>query len=316
MRIRTYLPGDEEAQAAVFNAAAAGLPAFKPATAEEVARRYRASEPDPGSRFFALDASGGVVGYAVFQPNGRVSYPWCLAGAEDARGPLLDHVLGEMRERGLSRAWAAYRADWAPVIEFLAGHGFAPAFEMVNFVTEVGRLPAVPVPHGLALGPLRREDLPRVLELGRGLFEDHDSGRLAAALWENPYLRPDHVFALRPASGGPVEGVALAVIDARFADPTRIDPAMPCFRLGAMGTESERHKRVNGLVSCVFAAEAVGDALLAEAARRLSAAGLTHAAAQAPSDRPEVLAFYDRIFRRQGAFPVLARVPGPLSSGP
>jgi hypothetical protein len=47
--------------------------------------------------------------------------------------------------------------------------------------------------------------------------------------------------------------------------------------------------------------------LLAEAARRFGSAGLTHAAAQAADDRPELLRFYDRYFDRQGAFPILAR---------
>ena len=36
---------------------------------------------------------------------------------------------------------------------------------------------------------------------------------------------------------------------------------MPCFRLGAFGTERERHKRVTGLFSCVFADPAEGNLL-------------------------------------------------------
>ena len=61
------------------------------------------------------------------------------------------------------------------------------------------------------------------------------------------------------------------------------------------------------MVSCLFDDEAIGDALLAEAARRLGAAGRAHAAAQAPSDRGELVGFYGRHFRRQGAFPILSR---------
>ena len=45
----------------------------------------------------------------------------------------------------------------------------------------------------------------------------------------------------------------------RVRPRARVDSAMPCFRLGALGTELERHKRVNGLVSCVFADEESGD---------------------------------------------------------
>ncbi len=46
---------------------------------------------------------------------------------------------------------------------------------------------------------------------------------------------------------------------------------MPCFRLGAFGTERERHKRVTGLFSCVFADPADGRLLLSAAAESLFA---------------------------------------------
>jgi hypothetical protein len=84
---------------------------------------------------------------------------------------------------------------------------------------------------------------------------------------------------------------------------------MPCFRLGAFGTERERHKRVNGLFSCAFADESEGELLLsAPDWRRARKAGLAHVAAQAPSDAIALCAFYDRIFQRQGAFPILSRI--------
>ncbi len=100
----------------------------------------------------------------------------------------------------------------------------------------------------------------------------------------------------------------MLVVDLAFADPTKIDAAMPCFRLGAFGTERERHKRVNGLFSCVFADESEADSLLT-AALSLAAGPmrLTHLAAQAPSDAVALCAWYDRTFQRQGAFPIMAR---------
>jgi len=73
--IRTYQPGDEDAQAHIYNTAAATLPGFKPATAGAVDRRYPATGHDPASRFYAIDGHGAVVSYARFNPSGRVGYP-------------------------------------------------------------------------------------------------------------------------------------------------------------------------------------------------------------------------------------------------
>src|SRR5437879_158263 len=111
MTIRAYQGGDEVAQVRIYNESAAALPKFKPATVDEVRRRMRGPDFDPSSRFYAV-ADGRPVGYATFQPNGRVSFPWCLEGHEQFTGPLLDHVLEVMRQQGLRRAWAAYRTDW------------------------------------------------------------------------------------------------------------------------------------------------------------------------------------------------------------
>src|SRR5438105_2386744 len=83
MQIRNFEPGDEAAQVGIYNEAAGSLPRFKPATLDEVRRRSKATDFDPGTRFYAVDG-GQVVGYAVFQANGRVSYPWCRSGQEAA----------------------------------------------------------------------------------------------------------------------------------------------------------------------------------------------------------------------------------------
>jgi hypothetical protein len=314
LTIRTYRLGDEDAQARIYNATAAALPGFKPATPGEVARRFPADGHDPASRFYAVDDAGAVVGYALFNPGGRVGYPWCLAGHEPVQEPLIEAVVAAMATRGHAEAWAAYRHDWGPVLAFFHEHGFAPAREMVNFVTETAALPTTPVPQGLAVGPLGRVDLPELLRLGRGLFTGSDPGRLGDFLWANPGFGPDSLFALRSGDGGgEVVGVALVVVRTGYADPLQLDAAMPCFRLGAFGTERERHKRVNGMISCVITRDEVGEALLAEARRRLVAAGLTHAAAQAPSDQAELVRLHERFFRRQGAFPILSR---PLAGRP
>src|SRR5207237_1205884 len=95
MNIRTFQPGDEAIQAALYNEAAGALPKFKPATAPEVQRRTRARDFDPSMRFFA-EEGGRPVAYALYNANGRVSYPWCLPGYERLAEPLFQHLLGSM----------------------------------------------------------------------------------------------------------------------------------------------------------------------------------------------------------------------------
>jgi hypothetical protein len=125
--------------------------------------------------------------------------------------------------------------------------------------------------------------------------------------FSNPYFDASSVYLLKSDGEPRALGFGVAIINPAYADPTQINPAMPCFRLGAIGTESERHKRVNGMFSCVFDMESTGEVLLAEARRRFAAAGLKHAAAQAPSDATALISFFDRYFTRQGSFPILAR---------
>ncbi len=309
MPIRLYEPGDEQEQASIYNAAAGSLPGFKPAKAEEVSRRYRAADFDPGSRFYAVE-KGEVVGYAVFGENGRISYPWCLPEAQAWREPLLEAVLAEMRKRRLSEAWAAYRADWSSVLGFLDAQGFLEKRAMINYAGELSGLPRRDhLPADRSIERLKREDLPKMLALAPRLFAGTDAQAMERYFWNNSFYRfPENLFALKESKSGAILGVYVLVIDDRFADPTKIDAAMPCFRLGAFGTESQRHKRVNGLFSCIFADQAEGELMmtLEPIWSRVSESGLTHVAAQAPSDAPGVCALYDRYLKRQGTFPIVA----------
>jgi hypothetical protein len=308
--IRTYEPGDEHAQVAIYNSQAAALPAFKLAAVEEVERRYQVPGSDPTSKFYAI-ANGQIVGYAVFSPSGRVSYPWCRPGFEHVQNDLLEAVLNALAARGVRAAWAAYRGDWAPVSDFFLRHGFQQTREMINYVAELTQLPRAPLPADQTVAPLDRAELPQVLALGGDLFRGASEAILETFFWANSYLDPSALYSLRQKDGNALLGAGLLIVRPGYADPTKIDARMPCFRLGALGAEIERHKRVNGLFSAVFASEAAGETLLAEAANRLDAAGLAHAAAQAPSDQPALVAFYDRHFQRQGTFPILSR---PLSA--
>src|SRR5580765_4672256 len=126
VEIRTFQPGDEEAQADIYNEAAANLSKFKPASAEEVSRRTAAKDFDPSMRFYAIEG-GAHVAYAVFNANGRVSYPWCRSGHEQLAVPLFDHMIQAMRQRGFTKAFAAYRGDWPPVLDFFRERGFVVA---------------------------------------------------------------------------------------------------------------------------------------------------------------------------------------------
>src|SRR5262249_7437283 len=145
MQIRNYQLGDEVTQARIYNDVAGKLPKFKPATAEEIARRYRTADADPASKFYAV-VNGEIVGYAVFNPNGRVSYPWCVSHHDEAQPKLMDAVINEMQKRGCREAWATYRADWSAILDHFLQHGFGRVGELINFVGEVARLPKIDVP--------------------------------------------------------------------------------------------------------------------------------------------------------------------------
>lgn len=131
MAVRTVGPGDDAAQVSIYNEAAAELPKFKPATLDEVRRRGLDPVYDPAARFVAIEG-GRPIGYASYQTNGRVSFPWCRKGQEQQAEGLFDHVLAAMKARGLKRAWAAYRGDWSAQLDFFLRHGFKQTREMVN----------------------------------------------------------------------------------------------------------------------------------------------------------------------------------------
>ncbi|SIN93310.1 hypothetical protein SAMN05444166_1676 [Singulisphaera sp. GP187] len=307
MVIRPYLAGDEAAQARIYNAVAGPLPNFKSATSAEIARRHHGTDSLAASTFYAVEA-GEIVGYAVFdRNNGRISYPWCLPGHESAQRPLLETVLNAMKGLGLSQAWAAYRADWTTILDDLRAQAFLSTREMINYVAELSAIPHEPVPPGFSIGSLQRDESAPLLRWLGGMDSPANRAFLEHFFWENPYFSPESLFAVRREADGQVVGVALVVQRDGFADPTKLDSAMPCFRLGAFGVERERHKRVNGLFSCLSDSPEVRTILLGEAVRRLEQAGLNHIAAQASSDQPELVAFYDRMFQRQGSFPILSR---------
>jgi hypothetical protein len=310
VNIRTFQPGDEAVQVSIYNEAAGDLPKFKPATLDEVRRRCADAEFEPGTRFFALDEAGQPVGYATFHRNGRVSFPWCRKGHESAAEPLFAKVLETMQARGLRRAFAAYRSDW-PQCDFFPAHGFRLAREMVNFVIDLVDMPTPAARTSSFITPMKREDVPGVCALSPRALRVSTPQELEQHLFHNPYFAPDALFVLRTRREGAPIAAGILIEDPAYADPRKLDSAMPCFRLGAFGTEGMQTKRVNGLFS--FLTEPGRDTsplaldLMGHAALRLHKTDAETLAAQVPSDVPHLMRFYQQYFQRQGSFPVFER---------
>jgi hypothetical protein len=307
MTIRTFQPGDEAAQVRIYNEACGELPRFKPATLDEVRRRTAAAEFDPGTRFYAL-ADGETVGYATFHANGRVSYPWCRKGHERWAEPLFDAILNAMRQRGHAGAFAAYRADWTGPLEFFRTHGFTKSRDMVNFVCDLPDVRAVASQPWEV--PVKPEDLPALARQAPQGLRTTTAAELQRYYFQNRYFPATSLFALRQGKDGTSPEIGLVIVNPAYAHPKQLDAAMPCFRLGAFGTEGMQTKRVNGLFSFLAAGpdvESSGLELLSHAVARLRNAGVDCLAAQAPSDAPGLLHFYERHFQKQGSFPVLER---------
>lgn len=309
MTIRHYQPGDETAQVAIYNAAAAEFPKFKPATAIEALRRIRVRDFDPTTRFYA-EHDGQIVGYGVIHSTGRISYPWVLAGYESHREALFEAMLAGLRTRGIAKAWAAYRSDWTEVQDAFRGRGFAVAREMVNFFINFHDMPTPSYTQTQSFSPIEPADIPTILEIGAGVIGSKSASELEQHLLKNPHFLPDASFVLRSRLDRRVLAAAIFVSDLTYADPEQVDASMPCFRLGAYGTEGLTWKRVNGLFSFIARPDrslnSFGLELMGEAAGRVRDGDpLRGLAAQAPSDAPHLLDFYKKHFRRQGSFPIL-----------
>ena len=309
MNIRTFQPGDEATQAALFNVAAFALPGFKAATAEDVKKRTRARGFDPGARFYAEDG-GQVVGYCTLEPaQGRVSVPWCRKGHEAAAGPLFDAALAAGRERGLTKVFAAYRRDWEPVLAFLKDRGFVVAREVVNYWADPVDLPTLTTRGKLPIDRLKCEDVPAVAAMGQGILRVSDDA-LESYFFANPYFPAEACLVLRAPDGVPM-AVGIGLESGTYADVKKVDPFAPCFRLGAFGSEGLNTKRVNGLFSFLVANPAnaltAGLALLSEASQEMTEGTVTALAAQCPTDAPHLTAFYGRYFKEHGRFPMLEK---------
>lgn len=308
MLIRNCLPTDAEHEAAVYNAAAARLPGFRPVTPDQARRVATTRRPDQGSRLCA-EENGRLVGYVSFDPAGRVNVPWCLPGHEKLGHALFAAALRTLADRRVPRAFAACRADWQDHAEFFADHGFTRSRDVVNFIQSIADLPTMFQRPGLDVTLIRAGDLPAVEQMVPGFLRLRGRA-LADYLLNNPTIPKDAVYVLRRRDGTPL-GVGVLVDDVTFASVDGLDPRAPTFWSGAFGTEGLPAKRVNGLFSFLAApgrdAALIGQDLLWYGTSRLETTTFEFLAAQVPTDAPHLLGFYDRYFERQGSFPVFER---------
>jgi hypothetical protein len=257
--------------------------------------------------------NGEVVGYTTFNPqHGRVSYPWCKPGGYGtAAEPLFEAVLAAMKERGIPKAFAAYRDDWPGPAAFFPAHGFAKVRDVANYVVDLVQLPTTIGRSSHPIERLEPADVPAIAEMGEGVIRVGPA-ELEKHLFANPHFPAESVFVMRQKADGRAIAAGILIEQDAYADPHFVDALMPCFRLGAFGTEGLDAKRVNGLFSFLVrdpkATLAVGVVLMGHAAYRLGAGDAGALAAQCPSDAPHLYGFYERYFQRQGGFPVYERM--------
>jgi hypothetical protein len=166
---------------------------------------------------------------------------------------------------------------------------------------------------GSTITPATPEDVPAIFALDPSVFRVGSAEALRTALWNNPYFTPSSLFVMRGRADSEPVAAGVFIKNADYADPRAVDSAMPCFRLGAFGTEGMTTKRIKGLFSFVTRPEhsvmQIGMDLLGHAANLLADDDeILCYAAQAATDAPALHRFYEKVFERQGSFPVLEKM--------
>jgi len=214
-----------------------------------------------------------------------------------------------MKARGMKHAFAAYRADWPMVGEFFQAQGFRKARDMVNYTIDFHDLPTPSARNPQVVSPVLPDEAEALFALAPQVLRVPTPQAFREHLFRNPYFGSECLFAVRSREGGTPLAVGILITEPSYADPKAVDSAMPCFRLGAFGTENMQAKRMRGLFSflarCDKTLPSLALDLLGYAVQRLAEHDpLDCLAAQAPSDVPALAGFYERHFRRQGSFPV------------
>ncbi len=183
---------------------------------------------------------------------------------------------------------------------------------MVNYLLKFENMPTPSSKLGNTVTAATDDDFEGIFALDPSVFRVPDAKSLRDALWYNPYIDRQSVFVLRNRGDGTPIAAGVFIIDPTYADPSVIDADMPCFRLGAFGTEGMTAKRVKGLFSFVAKPErnlfSIGMDMLGHAANLLRDEDeILCYTAQVASDAGALHSFYQRVFEKQGAFPVYER---------
>jgi hypothetical protein len=180
---------------------------------------------------------------------------------------------------------------------------------VLNFVMDFAEMPTPGGRFDFVVAPLGPADLPEVLAMAPWLGVSCEE--LEQHLFHNPYFGAECVLGLRQKPDGAILAVSVLVENPAYANPKMVDAAMPCFRLGAFGSEGMTTKRINGLFSFLAPEQSnvslLGLNLLGRAVLRLEETDLDCLAAQVPSDAPSLVRFYKHYFRPQGSFPNFER---------
>src|SRR5205085_5603190 len=115
------------------------------------------------------------------------------------------------------------------------------------------------------------------------------------AWFHNAWFAPTSLFCLRHRTDHHPVAAGALILNSSYANPKQVDSAMPCFRLGAFGTEGLTTKRINCLFSFFVTdardTNALGVDLLGHAARLMQDANGEALAARVSSDVPHLVRF-------------------------
>ena len=203
MQIRSFQPGDELAQARIYNIAAGSLPGFKPAKPEEITRRLHAGDTDPETTFYATE-DGEIVGYAFSVPTVASVSPgpcrvrkWCKSRCSIRIVTEMNGEVSPTRGPPIARTGRPCSISCMDTT--------SPRFDPSSTTWPKRRVwPRLDqLPPTRLVTKLERDELPHLATLMPASFGKLDVHGIGQFFWENPfYSFPDHLVALKDAEKG------------------------------------------------------------------------------------------------------------------